>query len=396
MNCPYHYRYAFLLSLLLSEVYSNRDCSDFNFFSGIESYIKTFEPIFTEKNLTLSDRLEVLKETFDFVSQHNAQPNRTSTLAINELSAYSKTEIAQRNGFDYIQSHFPSFDAVSISGSQRFLQDLPAAVDWVQLGAVTHVKDQKQCGCCWAVATAAAIEGQVAIDSNFTYLQSLSFQHFVSCDQSNGGCEGGTTILALEYSMNNELGGLTTDQQYPFVDQHGRTSLYCEVNQYGLAAVDSEPTTVIDTDTGDDFSTRMYKMKRAVAYGGPVAIAIKASCQELLSYQSGVLTDQAGECACSDASCLDHAVLLVGYNDTNDPAYWKIKNSWGECWGEDGYFRVSQAQEGPWGVYGVLAQGVLPLSAMNTTAQVGSSAMSFRTAVGAAVTLVLTYSLLIL
>jgi cathepsin L len=237
------------------------------------------------------------------------------------------------------------------------------------------VKNQEQCGCCWAFATAGAIEGAVAIDSNFTYLQSLSAQQFISCDTSNYGCNGGSPVTALEYSRTN---GVTSYEQYPFEDAGGTSTTNCKLSDYTVAVSDSDPSVVTDTDTGDSFSTRVTKMKQALVYGGPVAIVINANCAEFQSYSSGIFTP--GACSCSDSSCLDHAVLLVGYNDTNVPAYWKIKNSWGTCWGEDGYVRVSQEQEGEFGVLGLLAQGVLPLSAYNLTAQVSSAMSPFQPA----------------
>jgi cathepsin L len=215
----------------------------------------------------------------------------------------------------------------------------------------------------------------VAIDSNFTYLQSLSAQQFISCDTSNYSCSGGSTVTALEYSLNN---GMTTYAQYPFEDGGGTATAECKLSDYAVAVSDGEPSIVTDTDTGDSFSTRVTKMKQALVYGGPVAIAINANCPEFQSYSSGIFTP--GACTCSDASCLNHAVLLVGYNDTNVPAYWKIKNSWGPCWGEDGYIRASQEQEGEFGVLGLLAQGVLPLSAYNLTAQVSSAMSLFQPA----------------
>jgi cathepsin K len=354
------------------------DCTPFDFLPDIpgvtdfENWYANFKPIFTQSDLTTSDRLQLLRNSFTFVKNHNSQGASNYSLAINELSAYSQIEIKQRNGFRHILSQFPDFS--SVVPNMRSLQNLPASIDWAEAGAVTAVKNQQQCGCCWAIAITGAIEGAAAIDSNFTYLQSLSFQQLISCDNSNGGCSGGSTVSALDYSVNNDFGGLTTFMEYPFVDQNGVTTTGCKLSGHTLAVGDTEPSTVTDTDTGDDFSTRMTKMKQALVYGGPVAIVINGDCRELQAYSSGVLS--ASSCACSDSSCLDHAVLLVGYNDTNNPAYWKIKNSWGECWGENGYFRLSQVQRGEWGELGVLAQGVLPLTAYNRTPQV-SSAMPF-------------------
>lgn len=197
------------------------------------------------------------------------------------------------------------------------------------------------------MVAAGALEGAAAIDTNFTYLQSLSVQQFISCDTANYGCDGGSTSSALVYAMNNDFGGVTSYGQYPFEDSNGVTTTDCKVQGRTLAVVESRtPTIVVDTNTGESFSSRVTMMKQALAFQGPVAVAINANCREFQLYNSGVMSS--GSCSCSTESCLDHAVLLVGYNDTNVPAYWKIKNScWGPCWGENGFVRLSQEQDGP-------------------------------------------------
>jgi hypothetical protein len=93
-------------------------------------------------------------------------------------------------------------------------------VDWVAAGAVTYVKNQEHCECCCAIAIAGAIKGA-------TYLQSLSVEQFISCDTSSYGCNEGSIVSALEYSMNNGLGGMTTYAQYPFEDGKGKTTTDC-------------------------------------------------------------------------------------------------------------------------------------------------------------------------
>jgi hypothetical protein len=102
-----------------------------------------------------------------------------------------------------------------------------------------------------------------------------------------------------------------------------------------------------------------------------VAIVLKTACTLFTNYKSGVLTVDE-DCACSDAFCADHAVLLVGYDDTHDPPYWKIKNSWSTGWGEDGYVRIAQTETsvGPYGLFGVLVHGVVPDLAYNVTEQI--------------------------
>jgi hypothetical protein len=89
-------------------------------------------------------------------------------------------------------------------------------------------------------------------------------------------------------------------------------------------------------------------------------MALKAGCSTFSNYKGGIM-DRDGACACESTSCIDHAVLLVGYSDVSNPPYWLLKNSWGKGWGEDGYFRISQLGGGEWGLFGMLGEVSLKL-----------------------------------
>ena len=97
---------------------------------------------------------------------------------------------------------------------------------------------------------------------------------------------------------------------------------------------------------------RILYFKTALAYQ-PVVIVLKSGCKLFSSYSGGILTRD-DDCACEQVTCIDHAVVLVGFNDTDPIPYWKVRNSWSTRWGEDGYVRIAQAGGGRWGLFGML------------------------------------------
>jgi C1A family cysteine protease len=239
---------------------------------------------------------------------------------------------------------------------------------------MTSVKDQGQCGCCWAVSTVGAVEGITTIDTDFNYLQSLSFQQLVSCGMTNSGCDGGSITAAMQYVEGDSLGGMTTNLQYPLIDSKCTTTTDCTVFQ-DLLAVEAWDTSMITSTTSPgNYQDCINQMKQGVAWQ-PVLILIKAKCQEFQSYRGGFMTCDGG-CTCSESTCLDHVVILVGYGDTYATPYWQIMNSWGTGWGEDGYVRVAQtaSDSSSFGLLGMLAQGAVPSRAVNTTVEVPSAA----------------------
>jgi hypothetical protein len=218
---------------------------------------------------------------------------------------------------------------------------------------------------------AGAIEGAAAANpDNDGYLQNLSWQQLISCNDGNYGCEGGNLVIALGYSWLNTFGGLTINNDYPYADYQGTTTTQCDLNENTELAVEiSEPKIILPLGGPPfDFDTRVQLMKEALQVA-PVSMTISSSCRTLSNYRTGILTDD-GDCACSSTTCIDHAVLMVGYSDTTDPPSWIVKNSWGTGWGEDGYFKISQQEKGDWGLFGVVSHGVQAQLAFNTTAQV--------------------------
>jgi C1A family cysteine protease len=328
--------------------------------------------------VTPEERLQLFIKMADFISQHNAQePPPSYELGLTPWSTDTEADGRERAGFIFVPTDGtedelpPVPEATSVNAQQG--SQLPDRVDWVEEGAVTFVKDQGRCGCCWAVSVSGAIEGAAAINAKqngYEYVQSLSFQQLISCADKNYGCGGGDLVLAMKYALLNEYGGIAQSNDYSYTDYQGSTTKECKVEEHPLAVIPEGGQVVLDFfDASLSFQERLLQMKTTLAKQ-PISSVIRSNCGTLSSYKKGILTDD-GDCACDNPSCIDHAILLVGYDDTSDPPYFKLKNSWGTSWGEDGYFRIAQSPaNGAYGLFGMLSHGVIPDIAYNVTLQV--------------------------
>jgi C1A family cysteine protease len=265
--------------------------------------------------------------------------DKHATYKINEFSDLSPKEFAaiRRPSKVPAQALAKSCLANGVTVSPQYsVEDIPTSWDWRTKGVVTPVKNQGQCGSCWAFSTTGAIESQWAIKGN--KLTEFSEQLLVDCSHGcsneppygnvcNQGCNGGWQWNA--YIDIEAWGGLETEEEYPYTAVTGE----CKLNKK-LVTAGIKNYTCLSAKEGGANETDMAAY---LVQHGPLAIAMDASL--LQDYSSGIIDPWFPSWEC-DPTTLDHALLLVGYGEQDSTPFWIIKNSWGSSWGESGYFRI--------------------------------------------------------
>jgi C1A family cysteine protease len=223
----------------------------------------------------------------------------------------------------------------SFSGAR--LNATSGAYNLYDSGLVTPVKDQQQCGSCWAFSATETIESAWVKAGNS--LTEFSPQQIVSCDSADAGCNGGLPTQAFDYVKG--AGGMATDAAYPYTSGKGVTGT-C---QDGFSTVGGTVSAWEYTQpAAGRFSSGNTEdsdaMASALQQFGGISIAIDASSWN--SYTGGVMTS--ASCS-SKPSKMDHAVQVVGYDmDAADGPYWIVRNSWNTVWGEKGFIRLKAGE----------------------------------------------------
>jgi len=203
-------------------------------------------------------------------------------------------------------------------------------IDWEYLGKVTPVKNQGQCGSCWAFSTTGSLEGAYAIANglNISQWEGFSEQELVSCDHNGDeGCNGGFMDSAFQWIMDN--GGICSEEAYPYTSGGGVDGT-CKMATC-TSVRGSAPHSFVDVQPGSSAALELAVHRQ------PVSVAIQANQVAFQSYSGGVLTGKCG-------NNLDHGVLAVGYGTWTDDTtkYWQVKNSWGTSWGMNGYVLIEK------------------------------------------------------
>ena len=232
-------------------------------------------------------------------------------------------------------------------------------IDWSKNGMTTYVKDQGQCGSCWAFSAVSTLESYMRIKGKSN--ETLSEQELVDCSKQDYGCNGGFMDTAYDYVIENN--GLHSSIDYPYTAKDGECKANC-CNEYKdffdenkNIEVEVKPSKSTKSSSvilnnvsdlklhrrvpGSKFSEYRFfypesvdDIKKSLQLG-PVAIALDANSFFFRFYESGVI-DLPSEYSYG----LNHAVMLVGFDKDSEGEHWIIQNSWGSEWGDKGFVRL--------------------------------------------------------
>jgi hypothetical protein len=284
--------------------------SEVEYQGAFVSYIADFDKTYNHDEFFA--RFNAFKWNLDFVRAHNElyeNGNSTWEAGINQFSDLTAEEFKTQ----YLSSLLIPHNEPTPVGEQIILPDpsQPNDIDWRQKGAVTPVKNQGQCGSCWAFSATGAVEGWSAVSGKG--LPSLSEQQLVDCAHSAGqGCNGGWPNKAIQYMAQT---GSCSESSYPYTARDGQCKKCTPV---------TKPNGV---GTGSGESTLAGQLSAL-----PVSVCVDAS-GGFQQYKGGVFS---GPCGTS----INHAILAVGYTSS----YWIVKNSWGTGWGSGGYIYMARGR----------------------------------------------------
>ncbi len=191
---------------------------------------------------------------------------------------------------------------------------------------VLPVRNQGQCGSCWAFAASEVLSNRLCIASGGSVMANLSPQDLVSCDYLDLGCDGGILLMSW---ITLRFKGITTESCFPYQSGKGNVP-WCPF--FNAKCADGNPWKKYYASNFYLFSS-LQQIKENIFSKGPIEAGFEVYA-DFMNYKSGIYVRH------SDELLGGHAVKTVGWGTLNGVNYWVVQNSWGPSWGENGYFRI--------------------------------------------------------
>ena len=264
-------------------------------------------------------RYATFRDNLEAIAKRNADRTLGKHF-INEFSDLSSEEFKAR-----FLGYKPKANVTAPANDLRVPHVTAASVDWRSHSpaVLTPVKNQGQCGSCWAFSATEQIETDVAMATG--QLFTLSPQQITSCDHTDLGCNGGNTETAYKYVIG--AGGLVAESDYPYTSGTTGATGRCR-----SSSTESKVATIGGYQTVSRIGFTESHMVSQIQTS-PLSVCVDAEVWQ--TYSSGIVGSSCGK-------QLDHCVQAVGLNVDGDTPYWIVRNSWGTSWGNSGYIYVQQ------------------------------------------------------
>lgn len=197
---------------------------------------------------------------------------------------------------------------------------------------INKIRDQGQCGSCWAFGATEALSDRFAIFSKGAVSPILSPQDLVACDKTDYGCNGGYIQNAWVYL---EKSGAVSEDCFPYTSGTSGVNGPCETkcaNGDAWKKYKCKAGSRVLAATPDQIKTEIFA-------NGPMETRFDVY-QDFFSYSSGVYQHVSGGLAGG------HAIKILGWGNENGLDYWLCANSWGTGWGLKGFFKIEVGQCG--------------------------------------------------
>ncbi|CAP36299.1 Protein CBR-CPR-4 [Caenorhabditis briggsae] len=256
---------------------------------------------------------------------------------------------------EFVAPHTPDVEVIKHDIQEDTIPDtFDARTQWPSCVSINNIRDQSDCGSCWAFAAAEAASDRFCIASNGAVNTLLSAEDVLSCCSNCGyGCEGGYPINAWKYLVKSGFctGGSYVSQfgckpyslapcgetvgntTWPDCPQDGYNTPSCvnkcTNNNYNIAYKDDKHF----GSTAYAVGKKVAQIQAEILAHGPVEAAFTVY-EDFYQYKSGVYVHTTGQ------ELGGHAIRILGWGTDNGTPYWLVANSWNVNWGENGYFRI--------------------------------------------------------